>query len=83
MVNIFPADRARPIWDRWARYEYQFGTLEAAQSLEKRISEVYPNGELYIKVYHSLTLITFQTLRLSDLQSDTNTLVLMLLQCMI
>ena len=83
MVNIFPADRARPIWDRWARYEYQFGTLEAAQSLEKRISEVYPNGELYIKAYHSLTLITFQTLRLSDLQSDTNTLVLMLLQCMI
>ncbi|KAI0092880.1 Suf-domain-containing protein [Irpex rosettiformis] len=43
VVNIFPADRARPIWDRWARYEYQFGSLEAAQSLEKRISEIYPN----------------------------------------
>lgn len=44
VVNLFPADRARPIWDRWARYEYQFGSLEASQALEKRIVEVYPNG---------------------------------------
>ncbi|KAI0689097.1 hypothetical protein BC835DRAFT_1549432 [Cytidiella melzeri] len=42
VVNVFPADRARPIWDRWARYEYQFGSLEASQALEKRIAEVYP-----------------------------------------
>lgn len=46
MVKIVPADRARQIWDKWARYEYQFGTLEAAQSLEQRMSEVYPTGEL-------------------------------------
>ncbi|KAI0337339.1 Suf-domain-containing protein [Trametopsis cervina] len=43
VVNVFSAERARPLWDRWSRYEYQFGSLEAAQALEKRIAEVYPN----------------------------------------
>ncbi|KIP07568.1 hypothetical protein PHLGIDRAFT_105533 [Phlebiopsis gigantea 11061_1 CR5-6] len=42
VVNSFPAEKARPIWDRWARYEYQFGTLEASQLLEKRMAEAYP-----------------------------------------
>jgi cleavage stimulation factor subunit 3 len=46
VVNIFSPERARPIWDRWARYEYQFGSLEAAQALERRIAEVYPNGTI-------------------------------------
>ncbi|EKM58947.1 uncharacterized protein PHACADRAFT_249079 [Phanerochaete carnosa HHB-10118-sp] len=41
-VNNFPPEKARPIWDRWARYEYQYGTLEACHLLEKRIGEVYP-----------------------------------------
>ena len=26
--------------ERWARYEYQYGDLEAVQKLEKRIAEV-------------------------------------------
>ncbi len=43
-VNSFSPERARPIWERWARYEYQFGNLEAAQILEKRMSDAYPNG---------------------------------------
>ncbi|KIJ12905.1 hypothetical protein PAXINDRAFT_117668 [Paxillus involutus ATCC 200175] len=42
VIQTFPAERARPLWERWARYEYQFGDLEAAQKLEKRIAEVYP-----------------------------------------
>lgn len=41
-VNNFPPEKARPIWDRWARYEYQYGTLEACHLLEKRMAEVYP-----------------------------------------
>lgn len=44
VVSSFPAEKARPIWDRWARYEYQFDTLEASQLLEKRMSEAYPQG---------------------------------------
>ncbi|THG95903.1 hypothetical protein EW026_g5829 [Hermanssonia centrifuga] len=43
-VNSFSPERARPIWERWARYEYQFGNLEAAHILEKRMSYAYPNG---------------------------------------
>ncbi|KAF8650367.1 hypothetical protein AX16_005263 [Volvariella volvacea WC 439] len=43
VIGTFPAERARPLWERWARYEYQYGDLEAAQKLEKRIAEVYPS----------------------------------------
>ncbi|KAL5512152.1 hypothetical protein ACEPAG_3673 [Sanghuangporus baumii] len=42
-VGTFPPDKARPLWERWARYGYQYGNLEAALKLEKRMAEVYPN----------------------------------------
>lgn len=45
VVGSFPADKARPLWERWARYVYQFGDLDAAQKLEKRIAEVYATGQ--------------------------------------
>lgn len=48
-MTVFPPDRARPLWDHWARYEYRFGSLEAVQSLERRISEVYLPGECYYR----------------------------------
>lgn len=44
VIGTFSADKARPLWDRWARYEYQYGDLGTAQKLEKRMSEVYLNG---------------------------------------
>lgn len=44
VINSFSAEAARPLWERWARYEYQYGDLETAQRLEKRIADVYPNG---------------------------------------
>ncbi|TBU57853.1 Suf-domain-containing protein [Dichomitus squalens] len=43
VIGTFSADKARPLWERWARYEYQYGDLAAAQKLEKRMAEVYPN----------------------------------------
>ncbi|KLO08580.1 Suf-domain-containing protein [Schizopora paradoxa] len=39
----FTPDLARPLWEAWARYEYQYGNLEAAIKLEKRMAEAYPN----------------------------------------
>jgi len=42
VIGNFPSERARPLWERWARYEYQYGDLEAALKLEKRMAEVYP-----------------------------------------
>lgn len=45
VISTFPPDRARPLWERWARHEYQYGDLAAAQKLEKRMAEAYPNGK--------------------------------------
>src|SRR6266545_2628613 len=44
VIPNFPPEHARPLWERWARYEYQYGDLEAALKLEKRMAEVYPGG---------------------------------------
>ncbi|KAF8972103.1 hypothetical protein BDZ97DRAFT_1783153 [Flammula alnicola] len=41
VIPTFPPERARPLWERWARYEYQYGDLEASLKLEKRMAEVY------------------------------------------
>ncbi|PBK72172.1 Suf-domain-containing protein [Armillaria solidipes] len=43
VINTFPPEKARPLWERWARYEYQYADLEAALKLEKRMADVYPN----------------------------------------
>ena len=40
IIGTFPPKRARPLWERWARYEYQYGDLDGAPKLEKRIAEV-------------------------------------------
>ncbi|KAF8631737.1 hypothetical protein AX15_002220 [Amanita polypyramis BW_CC] len=48
VIGSFSPESARPLWERWARYEYQYGDLEAAQKLEKRMADVYPqDGGLF------------------------------------
>ncbi|KAF6748569.1 hypothetical protein DFP72DRAFT_1034925 [Ephemerocybe angulata] len=42
VIQTFPSEKARPLWERWARYENQHGDLEAILKLEKRIAEAYP-----------------------------------------
>jgi Tfp pilus assembly protein PilF len=42
-LNISP-EKARPLWDAWARYEYMYGDLAAVNKLEARFKEVFPNG---------------------------------------
>lgn len=44
VIGTFTADESRPIWERWARYEHQYGDLEASQKIDKRMAEMYPNG---------------------------------------
>ena len=44
IIGTFTPERGRPLWERWARYEYQYGDLEAALKLEKRIAETYASG---------------------------------------
>lgn len=72
VIATFSPERARPLWERWARYEYQYGDLEAAQKLEKRIADVYPNGaSSFIFLHGSLKpLPPIQILQLNVLPSD-------------
>ena len=79
-VNAFPADKARPIWDRWTRYEYQYGTLEASHLLEKRMAEVYPQGSsdrAVVAIYLTLSRPAYQafrgTLQVSGLRHNCGT----------
>ncbi|KDQ20470.1 hypothetical protein BOTBODRAFT_100538 [Botryobasidium botryosum FD-172 SS1] len=43
VIGNFTPEKARPLWERWARYEYQYGDLAASQKMEKRFAEVYSN----------------------------------------
>ncbi|GAW03677.1 cfia complex component [Lentinula edodes] len=43
VIPTFTAEESRPIWERWARYEHQYGDLEASQKIDKRMAEMYPN----------------------------------------
>ncbi len=40
--TITAAERARPVWDRWADYEYNYGDSAAIAKLESRLAEAYP-----------------------------------------
>lgn len=40
-----PADKARPLWEKWADHEYLFGDLAAIQKLDARMAEAFPEGE--------------------------------------
>ncbi|CAD6968198.1 unnamed protein product [Tilletia controversa] len=43
VIPTFPPERARPIWDKWAEYEYAFGDLESIHKMETRLAETYPD----------------------------------------
>ncbi|KAK7438024.1 mRNA 3'-end-processing protein rna14 [Stygiomarasmius scandens] len=43
VITTFPPEQSRALWERWSRYEYQYGDFEAAQKLEKRMMEIFPN----------------------------------------
>ena len=66
VIPNISADRARPLWERWARYEYQYGDLEAALKLEKRMAEVYASGSLFCYYSDHLCLLTFYFLKKKD-----------------
>ncbi|THU98597.1 Suf-domain-containing protein [Dendrothele bispora CBS 962.96] len=43
VINTFPPEQSRALWERWSRYEFQYSDYEAAQKLEKRMMEIFPN----------------------------------------
>ncbi|EEB89816.1 hypothetical protein MPER_12049, partial [Moniliophthora perniciosa FA553] len=44
VIGTFSPEDARPLWERWVRYDYQYGDLEAVHKIEKRMADIYPNG---------------------------------------
>lgn len=42
ITTFSPAERARPLWDRWASYEYSFGDSTSIRKLEARLAETFP-----------------------------------------
>ncbi|KAJ7618475.1 Suf-domain-containing protein [Roridomyces roridus] len=43
VIGTFTPQQARPLWERWSRFQYQYETLEAVLKLEARMAEIYPN----------------------------------------
>ncbi|KIJ33188.1 hypothetical protein M422DRAFT_183517 [Sphaerobolus stellatus SS14] len=43
VIGSFTPEKARPVWEIWTSYEYNYGDLSAADKLEKRMAEVYPD----------------------------------------
>lgn len=44
-VALVEPEKAKPVWDRMAQYEYQYGDYLAAQKIFQRYSEAFPDGE--------------------------------------
>src|SRR5216684_849890 len=80
VIGTFSPDRARPLWERWARHEYQYSDLAAAQKLEKRMAEAYPNGKNVLRPNRP-DLTPGQTLRSSVLPNVTRTIPQMRSRC--
>ncbi len=49
VITTFTPEQSRPIWERWARYEHQYGDLEASQKIDKRTAEIYPSGSILFR----------------------------------
>ena len=45
-VHMFPDPKGKILWDRWGRYEYQYGGLEAVLKFAKRSAEAFKEGAL-------------------------------------
>ncbi|KAH9978134.1 hypothetical protein BGW80DRAFT_1285995 [Lactifluus volemus] len=78
VISTFPPDRARPLWERWARHEYQYGDLAAAQKLEKRMAEAYPNDPPIKRfaqrhTYHSTDAIAARDLGVAIVRQSSGT----------
>ncbi|KAK6985207.1 mRNA 3'-end-processing protein RNA14 [Favolaschia claudopus] len=48
VIGTFTPAKAKLIWERWSRSQYQYDDLEAALEIERRMAETYP-GDTPIK----------------------------------
>ncbi|KAL0575471.1 mRNA 3'-end-processing protein rna14 [Marasmius crinis-equi] len=82
VIGTFQPAEARDLWDRWARYENQYGDLETVQKLEKRMADVYPSESPIKRFASRYTYLNIDAIAARDLGfarakkeiSPTNTL---------
>lgn len=55
--RTLPREEARPIWEQWARHQYQYSDITTVLELERMISEVYPEGEGMVVFAEALILM--------------------------
>jgi hypothetical protein len=46
VAKITDPEKSKPLWLRWAKYEYATGDLLAIQKLDQRLKAIYPDGAL-------------------------------------
>ncbi|KDN40098.1 Suf-domain-containing protein [Tilletiaria anomala UBC 951] len=78
VITTLPPEKARPVWDRWAEYEYNFGDLAAITRLEYRLQEIFPEKPRIERLterscYGDLEVISIRDLGLFPTESSSPT----------
>ncbi|KAG8934999.1 mRNA 3'-end-processing protein rna14 [Tulasnella sp. 418] len=67
VITTFSPEAARPLWERWARYEYSSGDFAAVQKLDKRLAETYPDDPSIKRFAQRYTYLGIDVIALRDL----------------
>ncbi|KAG9027591.1 mRNA 3'-end-processing protein rna14 [Tulasnella sp. JGI-2019a] len=67
VIGTFPPVKGRPLWERWARYEYHFSDLAATQKLEQRMAEAFPSDPPIKRFAHKYTYLGIDAVASRDL----------------
>uniref|UniRef100_A0A0W0FHF3 mRNA 3'-end-processing protein RNA14 n=1 Tax=Moniliophthora roreri TaxID=221103 RepID=A0A0W0FHF3_MONRR len=67
VIGTFSPEDARPLWERWVRYDYQYGDLEAVHKIEKRMADIYPNDPPIKRFAQRYTYLNTDSIALRDL----------------
>ncbi|KAF7313210.1 CFIA complex component [Mycena kentingensis (nom. inval.)] len=68
----FKPEEAKPIWERWAKFQYAYDDLPAVLELEKRMAEAYPNGASFFDPFLSIQLTIIYRCAHKALRSTTH-----------
>ncbi|KAG8882441.1 mRNA 3'-end-processing protein rna14 [Tulasnella sp. 331] len=67
VIGTFTPAKGRPLWERWARYEYHFSDLAATQKLEQRMAEAFPSDPPIKRFAHKYTYLGIDAVASRDL----------------
>lgn len=71
-IAKIPAEKAKPLWRRWADHEYLFGDLAAIQKLDARLAEIYPDEPAISRFTERHSYLDLDDIAYRDLGQDDN-----------